>query len=102
MDAQSVVSERGLAASYASNAVSLPFEQTLSMRVESMVSEEVSSTVIHSLRNMLLTEAELGAVLQNTELPGLYMDPVLQDDPSKYGQFVASASPFCLFGATRS
>ena len=38
---------------------------------------------------MLLTQAELGAVFQNTELPGLYMDPVPQRGPSKDGEFVA-------------
>ena len=53
-----------------------------------MDSEEVSSTVTNCSKNMLLAEAELGAVFQHTELPRLYMGLVLQHDP-KYGEFVA-------------
>ena len=64
-------SSPGVLASYVKtkNVVLSPFEQHLPGCVESMVSEEVSSTVIHFAQNMLLTEAELGAVFQNTELP---------------------------------
>ena len=54
-----------------------------------MVSAEVAQTVNNFTQHMLLSDSELGSVFQNTELPGLYMDPVLQNDPSKYAEFVA-------------
>ena len=38
---------------------------------------------------MLLSNSELGVVFQNTELPGCYVDPVLEHDPVKYAGLVA-------------
>ena len=76
-------SSPGVLASYLSDAVSLPFDQNVPRRVGSMLSEEIAQTVSHFTQNMLLSDSELGAVFQNTELPGLYMDPVLQHYPSK-------------------
>ena len=53
-------SSPGVLASYVSNA--LPFGLNLPRRFESIVDEEVSSTVTNLSQNMLLTQVELGAV----------------------------------------
>ena len=80
----------GVLASYVSGAVSSVFEQNTPRRVESMLSDDVADTVNNFTQHMLLSDSELGAVcFQHSELPGLYMDPVLQQDPAKYAEFLA-------------
>ena len=81
-------SAAGVLANYVSDTVSLPFDQLPPRRVESMVSEEVADTVVNFSKRMLLSDAEAASVLQNTELPGCYVDPVLQNSPQKYAEFV--------------
>ena len=54
-----------------------------------MLSGYVADTINSFTQHVLLSDSELGAVFPNTELPGLYMDPVLPNDPSKYAEFVA-------------
>ena len=54
-----------------------------------MLSDDVADTVASFTQHLIcLTDSELGAVFQNTELRGLYMDPILQNDPYKYAEFV--------------
>ena len=79
----------GYLANYKSGEVSLPYDQCTPRRVESMLSEQVSPLLVDFKDRMLLSDSELGAVLQNTELPGCYVDPVLEHDPVKYAGFVA-------------
>ena len=69
-------SSPGVLASYVIDAASLLFEQNTPRRVESMLSEAVVDIVGNFTQHMLLSDSELGAVFQNTELPGLCMDPI--------------------------
>ena len=54
-----------------------------------MLSDDFADIVKTNTKHMLLSDSELDSVFQNTELPGLYMDPALQNDPSQYAEFVA-------------
>ena len=54
-----------------------------------MLSDEVLPFMVDFKDRMLLSDAELGAVFQNTELPGCYVDPILEHDPVQYAGFVA-------------
>ena len=65
----------GVLASYTHGAVSLPYDQCTPRRVESMLSDEVLPFMVDFKDRMLLSDAELGAAFQNTELPGCYVDP---------------------------
>ena len=54
-----------------------------------MLSDEVLPFMVDFKDRMLLSDAELGAVFQNTELPGFDVDPMLEHDPVQYAGFVA-------------
>ena len=54
-----------------------------------MLSDEVLPFMVDFKDRMLLSDAELRAVFQNTELPGCYVDPILEHDPVQYAGFVA-------------
>ena len=45
---------------------------------------------------MLSSDSELGAVFKNTELPGCYVDPLLEHYPVMYAGFVADMYRFKL------
>jgi len=49
---------------------------------------------------MLLSEAELAAVIDDTELPGCYFDPVLERSPQKYASFIAELYNCGVLGFT--
>ena len=87
----------GVLASYTRGAVSLPYDQCTPRRVESMLSDEVIPFMVDFKDRMVLSDAELGAVFQNTELPGCYVDPMLEHDPLQYAGFVQICIVVSLF-----
>ena len=79
----------GVLASYRVDSISLPFDQEAPRRVETMLADETRPFVEDFENRMLLSDSELGAVFQQTDVPGCYVDPVLEHDPAKYAGFVA-------------
>ncbi len=67
--------------------VSLPDDQGSATQLRHLLEGEALDAILDPEGKMLLSEAELGGVLQDTELPGKYFDPVLQHNESVYGDF---------------
>ena len=78
----------GVLGSFRADSISLPYDQGVPRRVESMLDDEIIPFIEDFENRMLLNSSELGAVLQNTETPGCYVDPILEHDPKQYAEFV--------------
>ena len=77
----------GELATFRDGVVSLPDDQGSATQLRHLLEGEALDAILDPEGKMLLSEAELGGVLQDTELPGKYFDPVLQHNESVYGDF---------------
>ncbi len=78
----------GELASYRSGSVSMPTDQTRPLQTDTVLQGDALEAVSHPFEQMLLSEAELAAVLQETTLPGKHMDLVLDSCETLYAEFL--------------
>ena len=78
----------GELAAYRRGAASLPTGEEDPVPLPTVLSGEALEAVLDPLKNMLLSEEDLAAVLQDTSEPGCYVDPVLECEAFEYGLFL--------------
>ena len=61
--------------------------QNAPVQLREVLDGDVLASVLGIDHHVLLSDATLAAVLQSAELPGKYVDPVLQHDVNEYCHF---------------
>ena len=77
--------------SYAAGSFSLPAGQLAAVPEEDGAGGLARECFL-DVHHMLVNEKKLGAVLQNSELPGCYFDPILANSPSKHADVLVEMS----------
>ena len=78
----------GRLAPYARGKVSLPADQGVAAELVDLLPKEFAGKLRNFSEAMLLSEEELGGVMQDTSMPGCYHDPVLANSPREWAGFV--------------